>query len=646
MEPAHATNTATAEPPQRSSSKTHHKKHRTHSSKTSSHPDSSKPATEPAGASPSKPAESDGKAQGRSDAGPPAAKGSGGASSKQKAPPSSSETAPPPGSAPTGSAAKDGAPAACAQAPVPATGQRSPRSVVIPVLVVAGAILLIVSVTVGSLIWHDRFLNPAYQADKVTSGSTESVGPPAAPTTAMPLCPPIPNLSPGAAVVSTTTGMAVGSTVSVKGVNLSRWLGVPYAQSTAGERRFATPLPLSASGRCAEVHAVKPQPPCAQWFEGTGVVGNEDCLRMNIWAPAANASGDAKRSLVLAATGHWFQTGNNDVPQWEELAAQAGVVVMSPNVRLGVLGFLHPIAKGITQDVAEEDAMAALRWAHDNAAAFGADPAAVMLVGNGTGGYLLAQAAGRLKLDITRAVFEGSLYTSAVPFNMDAADPSKDLAARLGCDVNKSDTWSACFSKISLETLLSTASQMDLRFTPAMDMSVILSGGKRKLPKINDVITGADIAQARVLIEQYVKPKAIKSGNASTPAELFAFTISYVAANDSLVISMIENHAHGLDDEGKLMLLAQAVSGCSTRAAALSASHGHHYVVDGGVQPLFEPLLSTAGVAQFLSKGKVPNLKRGEAWPPVQNGSRYLFSNGTEVIDTAQICTMLQGVGR
>ncbi|XP_077522950.1 para-nitrobenzyl esterase-like [Amblyomma americanum] len=428
-------------------------------------------------------------------------------------------------------------------------------------------------------------------------------------------------------------------------MKLSRWLGVPYAQSIAGERRFAPPVPLNSSDECVAIDAVKPHPPCAHWVEGTGVVGNDDCLRINIWAPAETTPRAALRGLVLAATGHWFQRAANDVPQWEELAAQAGMVVMSPNVRLGVLGFLHPSVKGIANDVAEEDAMAAVLWALDNAAAFGADPSALMLVGNGTGGYLLAQATGGLKANVSRAVLEGSLHKSVVPWNTAKVEPSKELAAKLGCSVNKSDAWSTCFSNASLEALLSAAEQIDLRFTPAMDLDVIITGGKRKMPKINEVVAGADIAQARALLEEYVRPKAEASGNASTPEALFKFTIKYLTGDDPLVASLVEQQLKGGDEETKLVLLAQAVSGCATRSAARSASRGYHYVVDGGAQPLFEPVLSTAAVAQYLSEGKVPKLKSGEAWPPSEKGSRFLFSNGTEVIATAPICDLLESFG-
>ncbi|KAL3186999.1 hypothetical protein MRX96_026093 [Rhipicephalus microplus] len=104
-------------------------------------------------------------------------------------------------------------------------------------------------------------------------------------------------------------------------------------------------------------------------------------------------------------------------------------VVVAPNVRLGVLGFLHPKkVEGITPDVAEEDMMVAMQWAMDNAAVFGADPSALMLVGNGSGAYMLVQAAGRLSVPVSRAVIEGSVFVSGLPAN-DVSAGSRLLSA-------------------------------------------------------------------------------------------------------------------------------------------------------------------------------------------------------------------------
>ncbi|KAL3187000.1 hypothetical protein MRX96_026094 [Rhipicephalus microplus] len=127
------------------------------------------------------------------------------------------------------------------------------------------------------------------------------------------------------ATVEASTGRLVGTTVSTQGGGqVHLWQGVPYALSTAGQRRFASPVALNDTDKCEAVLALQPQPPCAQWVNGQ-VLGSEDCLYLNVWAPAKGDGESGKRPLVMAATGHWFQRSTIDVPQWAELAAKGNV---------------------------------------------------------------------------------------------------------------------------------------------------------------------------------------------------------------------------------------------------------------------------------------------------------------------------------
>ncbi|XP_075526576.1 liver carboxylesterase 1-like [Dermacentor variabilis] len=450
-------------------------------------------------------------------------------------------------------------------------------------------------------------------------------------------CPPLQNLPAGAVVIDSPMGKLVGTTVSTNsGVSVNHWQGVPYARS--GPHRFAKPEPLNDPSKCETVLAVQPRPPCAQWVNGQ-VLGSEDCLHLNVWAPTAPS--DGKRPLVLAATGHWFQRSTTDVPQWADLAAQGGVVVMAPNVRMGVLGFLHPEkAPGFTRDVAEEDMMAAMRWAMDNAAVFGADPTALMLAGNGSGAYMLVQAAGRLNVSVVRAVIEGSVYTSAVPANDGEMEPSKELAGMLNCSVKDRSTWLSCFSNATLDALLSATARMDLRFTPLWNaMMFALDTSEKKLPTIQTVIAGTDLAQTKAFVEEYVSPTAKVTGNETKAQALARCTVTYIVGRDQLALRVVMSKLKGKSDEQMSSYLNLVLSGCATRSVALrAADKGYHYVVDGGGRPLFEPLLGTADVAKFLSDGSVPSLKDGKTWEPatLSTPSRIVKDDGSEVLGSVE----------
>ncbi|KAH8030912.1 hypothetical protein HPB51_012301 [Rhipicephalus microplus] len=265
--------------------------------------------------------------------------------------------------------------------------------------------------------------------------------------------------------VNTTSGILKGAAVDVHGVALHHWLGVPYSRLGARSKRFAFAQPVKARSILA-LDSKAASPPCAQVINDT-LLGREDCLRVNVWAPAQDSATAAKRPLLLAMTQDWFSRGTNNLLEWEILAAKgtetvgaaeseatsayvrvwrtqgllehvardaeaisclirsrklsfsgADAVVMSPNVRLGVLGYLgrtSPAESGA--DLAINDAVVAVRWALENAAAFHADPSKLMLVGHGSGAYVLTAAAQALKLNCLRAVLEGPVPGSALPTN-------------------------------------------------------------------------------------------------------------------------------------------------------------------------------------------------------------------------------------
>ncbi|XP_075749288.1 cholinesterase-like [Rhipicephalus microplus] len=228
-------------------------------------------------------------------------------------------------------------------------------------------------------------------------------------------------LAEGNVMLETKEGRLVGSTVVLEGVTLARFLGIPFAQSTAGDRRFTAPLPLPSTGdKCVVKEYLEPGPPCAQWNNGN-VLGSEDCLHMNVWTPAA-AIGDSHgggRALVVAVSGKWFESGSNNDPNWPMLAAKGDVVVVAPNHRQGVLGFLHPSSvDGVDKDVAVHDVASAVQWARAHAKDFGADPKQLVLVGRGSGAYLLSAAVRNMSNgSVRRALFHGIVFGSLLPFD-------------------------------------------------------------------------------------------------------------------------------------------------------------------------------------------------------------------------------------
>ena len=117
---------------------------------------------------------------------------------------------------------------------------------------------------------------------------------------------------------------------------------------------------------------------------------SEDCLYLNVWVPA-DRHVDACPVLVWIHGGAFCQ-GSGSVPIYDgaALAAQ-GVVVVTLNYRLGVLGFLaHPDLTQESPTCASgnfglQDQLAALRWVQANIGSLGGDPDAVTIAGQSAG---------------------------------------------------------------------------------------------------------------------------------------------------------------------------------------------------------------------------------------------------------------------
>jgi para-nitrobenzyl esterase len=177
------------------------------------------------------------------------------------------------------------------------------------------------------------------------------------------------------------------------------FLGIPFAKPPMGALRFMPPEPTQCwSG---VVDATNYGNTCAQ-FNGI-VVGNEDCLTLNVWVPAAASSTSALPVLVWMYGGGNFAGGTNfglseldlgrNVYDGQTLADAQNAVLVSFNYRVGPLGFLaHPALTASNPEHTSGnngllDAILALHWVQDNIAAFGGDNTHVMLFGQSAGAF-------------------------------------------------------------------------------------------------------------------------------------------------------------------------------------------------------------------------------------------------------------------
>ena len=218
-----------------------------------------------------------------------------------------------------------------------------------------------------------------------------------------------------AAPAGTLRGTAVG--------DIHVFKGIPYALPPTGPLRWKPPVPAPIWKNTREATefgfvCVQPKPQPGSIYAWDPRPMSEDCLSLNIWAPAG-----ARNAPVF----FWIHggalssgTGSDGLYDGAALAAR-GLVVVSINYRLGVLGFLaHPqlsaeSSRHVSGNYGLLDQIAALRWVNRNIAAFGGNPANVTIAGESAGGlsvmYLMAAREARGLF--ARAVAESAYMVSA-----------------------------------------------------------------------------------------------------------------------------------------------------------------------------------------------------------------------------------------
>jgi len=155
-----------------------------------------------------------------------------------------------------------------------------------------------------------------------------------------------------------------------------------------GPLRWRAPAPVTPWSNVRD--ATEFATPCIQLdFANGGTLGSEDCLYLNVFAPATATSTSHLPVMI-----HLHPGSNSTGHAYREADAftARGVVVVTVSFRLGVLGFVgHPALTaergGSSGNYGLLDQLAALRWVHQNIGAFGGDSSRVTLFGSSSGSF-------------------------------------------------------------------------------------------------------------------------------------------------------------------------------------------------------------------------------------------------------------------
>ena len=291
--------------------------------------------------------------------------------------------------------------------------------------------------------------------------------------------------------VTTPSGVVNGFACA----NFKAYLGVPYG--TAGRWQhssvvapWATPVdathdPVGCPQVCTE-----DEPPhiCP-------VRQSEDCLFLNIYAPAAPPAAPAPVLLFIhGGNFHDGYAGGYELDggmlyDGQRYVNTTGQLVVVINYRLGALGFLYlgpSKHSAIEGNFGLQDQVTAMTWVQRNIAAFGGDPARVTLMGQSAGAMSISA-------HLTRPQTSG-LYASVIQHSNPFAEPYRSpveaqaMAAGFGnfsgcgSDQVLNASWvafEACLRALPTATIVAAAMSAELDLLADLDgiLQVVVAWG-------------------------------------------------------------------------------------------------------------------------------------------------------------------------
>jgi para-nitrobenzyl esterase len=287
----------------------------------------------------------------------------------------------------------------------------------------------------------------------------------------------------------TESGPVKGLTIA----EVAQFRGIPYAAPPVGPLRWRRPHPPLA--HAGTLDATQFGPACKQSLSGDA--GSEDCLTLNIFAPASAAAG-SNRPVMVWIHGGGFISGTGRNFDGTALVQHGNLLVVTINYRLGYLGFLaHPTLsrydpRHVSGNYGILDQQAALAWVRRNIAGFGGDPKRITIFGESAGGQsvidqLVSPTAGKL----SAAIAQSGAYLTTLPTLAAAEKTGEEVAKALGCPKQtRNCLYALPADKIAaalnpLSSLGAVSPVVDGRTLPLQPATAFAEGKFQKIPVIN-----------------------------------------------------------------------------------------------------------------------------------------------------------------
>ena len=364
------------------------------------------------------------------------------------------------------------------------------------------------------------------------------------------------------------SGIASGGSTSYR--------GVPFGAPPTGPLRWrppAPPAPWIGVRRAATFGS-----PCAQLDEDGNVTGSEECLTLNVWAPAVPPASPLPVLFFIHGGGNAAGASSYAYYDGTVLAEKGRAVVVTANYRLSSFGWLaQPFLsaesrRGVSGNYGTYDQLAALRWVKRNIAAFGGDPARVAIFGESAGGVNVCTL---VASPLAAGLFERALIQSGGCAQRPLAEFvafGNTLTGKAGC-AQAADP-AACLRARPFEDLL--------RAVPPV-VSVTSSSGQLWGPAVDGFVLSASPEVVLGKGEHNRVPFAIganadETGSAAPPitteAEYRALVTAQVGALAPLVLARYPVSAYASPRKAYVAVTSDSRFICPSRRFARAAAKG------------------------------------------------------------------------
>ncbi|XP_078390350.1 neuroligin-4, X-linked-like [Cetorhinus maximus] len=255
------------------------------------------------------------------------------------------------------------------------------------------------------------------------------------------------------------------------------YLGIPYAAPPVNLLRFQPPQPhpgWNNTLNATEFGSMCPQ----ERLILNQVLGNEDCLKLNIYVPYKKINSSRLLPVMVWLHGGAFVFGSGNCKA-HVLADFGQVIVVTINYRLGVFGFLSTGDSAAIGNSGLLDQQFAIRWLKANIKNFGGNPEAIVIFGQSAGGASVGlQCLSPLNTGLfKRAILQSGVAVASWATRLD--DPfiwAKKLASILLCPVNDSLSLISCLQAKKTVELVKGAIKLhdfNFKFAPTVDGSFL-----------------------------------------------------------------------------------------------------------------------------------------------------------------------------